>query len=138
MEPKAKAKDRIFDETRAGFYLHVEEDCSFLVKDEISKYQPKVPQTLVVWSSFLKLVVWSVAFENAEEARRKYENEFHEEAPPRQTIHRWVRRFLETGDINKRNPGSERPVTASGDRSQTTVEEAIRVNPHTSVRDCFN
>ena len=82
-----------------------------------------------------KFVAWSVTFKNTEEARIQYENEFHEEAPPRQTIHRWVRRFLETGDINKRIPGSGRPVTDSGDFSQTTVEEAISVNPNTSVRE---
>jgi predicted DNA-binding protein YlxM (UPF0122 family) len=82
-----------------------------------------------------KLVAWSIAFENTEEARRKYEQKFQEKAPARQTIHRWVQRFLKTGNINKRAPGSGRPLTASGDDSQTVVEEAINENPNTSVRD---
>ena len=62
-----------------------------------------------------KVVAWAVTYNNVREARRRYLQEFGEEAPCEPTIRRWVARFLEFGDINKRQPGSGRPVTASGD-----------------------
>ena len=81
-----------------------------------------------------KLVAWAVAYENVEQARRIYYDKFKEEAPVRSTVHRWVQRFLETGDINRRSAGSGRPMTASGDHSQDTVQEAVSADPNVSIR----
>ena len=61
-----------------------------------------------------KLVAWTVTFNNVAEARRKYEKEFNEEAPSPPTVHRWIKKFLTYGDINKREEGSGRPVTCTG------------------------
>lgn len=81
-----------------------------------------------------KLVAWAIAFDNVEEARRKYLAEFNEEAPVRCTVHRWMQRFLRTGDINRRSVGSGRPITASGYDSKTAVLEAVQENINISER----
>ena len=50
------------------------------------------------------------------------------------TIRRWVARFLESGDINKRKPGSGRPATASGDDTFEMISERIEEEPTVSTR----
>ena len=55
-----------------------------------------------------KLVAWAVTAENVREARRRYVTEFNEEPPSEPTVHRWVQRFLEFGDINRRKEGKKR------------------------------
>ena len=80
-----------------------------------------------------RLVAWAVTTD-VRTARRHYFDEFGEEAPPRQSIHRWVERFLETGDINARKEGSGRPVAASGEDSSEKVKEAIGRDPTCSTR----
>lgn len=81
-----------------------------------------------------KLVAWAVAYDNVREARRRYVNEFGEEAPTDSTIHRWVARFLECGDINKRKEGCGRHVTASGDDTFQAISERIEAEPTVSTR----
>ena len=80
-----------------------------------------------------KLVVCAVAFENVEQARRRYYKEFQEDAPSTPTVHRWVERFLSTSDINKRKAGSGRTISASGDDNKTAVELAVAQNPKISI-----
>ena len=81
-----------------------------------------------------KVVAWAITYDNTREARRRYANEFGEEAPSEPTIRRWVARFLESGDINKRKPGSGRPATASGDDTFEMVSERIEEEPTVSTR----
>ena len=79
-----------------------------------------------------KLVACVIAFENIEEARRKYLAIYEEEAPPHSTVRRWMDRLLEFGDINRRSVGSGRPVTASGDDSFARLQDIIEDDPTTS------
>ena len=81
-----------------------------------------------------KLVAWAVAFDNVEEARRKFIKEYNEEPPLRPTIHRWVQKFLQTGNINERKEGSGRPVTASGDGSFQQIQAVVDDDPLVSTR----
>lgn len=81
-----------------------------------------------------KLVAWAVAFENVAEARRKFYEEFEEEAPPPSTVHRWVKRFLAYGDINHRQEGSGRPISASGDDSFIAIKPLVENDPNISTR----
>ena len=81
-----------------------------------------------------KFVAWAVTYDNVREAKRRYLQEFGEEAPCEPTIRRWVARFLEFGDINKRQPGSGRPVTASGDDTFEKISERIANEPTVSTR----
>ena len=73
-----------------------------------------------------KLVAWAMPFENVTEARRRYQNEFNDEPPCESTIHRWVERFLEFGDINRRKGGSGRPRTSCLEFSFETVNAHIK------------
>ena len=81
-----------------------------------------------------KVVAWAITYENAREARRRYTKEFGEEAPAESSIRRWVSRFLECGDINRRKEGSGRPVTASGDDSFQKINERLEDEATTSTR----
>ena len=81
-----------------------------------------------------RLVAWAVTLDNVEAARRRYLNVYRVEAPPRPTIHRWVERFLRTGDINKRKKGNGRPITASGDIQQQAVKQMVEECHDTSIR----
>lgn len=85
-----------------------------------------------------KLVAWAVAFNNVSEARRRYKETFHDEAPPSSTVHRWVKRFLVYGDINKREEGSGRQVTASGDDTFSLIQPMIDEDPNISTRRISN
>ena len=81
-----------------------------------------------------RLVAWAVAFDNVAEARRRYSEEYDEDPPAPPTVHRWVQRFLTYGDINKREPGSGRPITASGDDTLNAVVPLIEEDPSVSTR----
>ena len=81
-----------------------------------------------------KLVAWAIAFENVREARRRFLVEFNEEAPCESTIHRWVGRFLEYGDINHRREGSGRRRTSCSDVSFETLNARIQAEPTVSTR----
>ena len=80
-----------------------------------------------------KVVAWAVTYNNTREARNRCANEFGEEASE-PAIRRWVARFLECGDINKRKQGSGRPVTASGDDTLEMISERIEEEPTVSTR----
>lgn len=81
-----------------------------------------------------RLVAWAVTFNNVAEARRKYEEEFHEEAPSPPTVHRWMKKFLAYGDINKREEGSGRPVTSTGDDTFSSIRPLVENDPNISTR----
>lgn len=65
-------------------------------------------------------------------------DEFHEEAPPPPTVHRWMKKFLTYGDMNKRENGSGRPVTATGDDIFTSIKPIIEDDPNVSTRRISN
>ena len=81
-----------------------------------------------------KLVAWAVAFENVADARRKFREDFEEEAPVPSTVHRWVKRFLLYGDINHREEGSGRPISASGDDTFSAIKPLVESDPNISTR----
>ena len=82
-----------------------------------------------------RLVAWAVAFENIEDARRRFRAQYDEDAPTSSTVRRWVDRFLEFGDINARKEGSGRPVTASGDEAFAEVKTMLDVDSTVSTRE---
>ena len=77
---------------------------------------------------------FAIAFENAEESRRRFVEKFNKEAPPRRTVLFWKAKLLETGNLIKDRPKSGRPVSASGDDKKAEVFQCVTDNPSTSIR----
>ena len=80
-----------------------------------------------------RLVAYCVTYGNSEQARRRYYEEYGEEAPDGRTIRRWTDKFLSTDSIL--------PRSSSGNRSQRVLNEkkdsivnAVVENPRTSQR----
>ena len=81
---------------------------------------------------------FAIAFDNAEEIRRRFVEKFNKEAPPRRTILYWKDKLLETGNLANDRPKSGRPITASGDGIKAKVIQHVKSNPSTSIRVIAN
>ena len=57
---------------------------------------------------------FAIAFENAEESRRRFVEKYNKEAPLRRTVLYRKAKLLETGNLIQDRPKSGRPVSASG------------------------
>ena len=81
---------------------------------------------------------FAIAFDNAEESRRRFVEKFNKEAPPRRTILYWKDKLLETGNLANDRPKSGRPITASGDGIKAAVIQHVKSDPSTSIRVIAN
>ena len=81
-----------------------------------------------------RLVAYCVTYGNSEQARRRYYEEYGEEAPDGRTIRRWTDKFLSTGSIL--------PRSSSGNRSQRVLNEkdaivnAVMETAHITASNC--
>lgn len=85
-----------------------------------------------------KIVSYAISYDNCEQARRRYAEEYNKEAPPVRTIRDWKKRFLETLSVLPKRRGSDQNehkvrdvlkneiVGAMGDGSCTSQRHAAQ------------
>ena len=84
-----------------------------------------------------RLVAYCITYGNSEQARRRYYEEYGEEAPDGRTIRRWTDKFLSTGSILPRSSSGNRTSRVLNEKKDSIVN-AITDNPRTSQRVIAN
>ena len=54
-----------------------------------------------------KIVSYAISYDNCEQARRRYTEEYNKESPPVRTIRDWKKRFLETLSVLPKRRGRD-------------------------------
>lgn len=82
-----------------------------------------------------KIVSYAISYDNCEQARRRYTDEYNKEAPPVRTIRDWRKRFLETLSVLPKRRGSDQNERKINDDVKTEIVTAMGDGACTSQRD---
>ena len=80
-------------------------------------------------------VSFAIAFDNLNEAMRRFQEWFDLPPPSASQIRYWKEKLLETGTLVKNREGAGRPVSASGDGNKEAVRNLINESPTISTRE---
>lgn len=79
-------------------------------------------------------VSYAIAFENCEEALRRFKEKFGKNGPQVRTLRKWRQRFLETLSVNPRKRGSDQSNRRLSDEIRTSVVDSFLEEPCSSQR----
>lgn len=80
------------------------------------------------------VVSYAIAFDNCEEALRRFKSKFGKEGPQVRTLRKWRQRFLETLSVQPRKSGADQSHRRVSDELRQSVVDSFHDEPRSSQR----